>query len=314
MSRISDGYKIIFAVILVVLFFYPSECLSDREPIEIICQKDTLYQYVAVVEDASGKERYLLARNRGFKQGGIFINAPDKLLLDYTKTAFVGLAFLQRVPQRVLFIGLGVGAMPRYFNHYFPDSRTDIVEIDPGILDIAEKYFHFRENKNMRVNIEDGRIFVKRTSMKYDMIVLDAYQNSDIPFHLTTLDFLKEVRARLKKDGVLVSNISIPPWTRLFDCLLRTYSEAFAQLFVFMVKEGGNFIFIATTNKHGSDLDHLMERAVEIDSSKGWDLHLSHIVPGQVNWTKGRERKGELLTDDFAPVNIYRHQVPKREK
>ena len=33
--------------------------------------------------------------------------------------------------------------MPRYFSHYFPDSQADIVELDPEILAIAEKYFYF---------------------------------------------------------------------------------------------------------------------------------------------------------------------------
>ena len=314
MIMIESGYRILFVFIFVGLFFDPSDCLPANESVKLIYEKNTLYQYVAVVEDVSGKERYLISKSKGFKHGGIFVDAPEKLLLDYTKTAFVGLVFLQRVPQNVLFIGLGVGAMPRYFSYYFPDSQADIVELDPEIPAIAKKYFYFREDEKMRVHIEDGRRFVKKNTRKYDIIFLDAYRNNNIPFHLTTLEFLKEVRLRLKKDGVFVSNISIRPWTKLFDCLLRTYSEAFSQSFVFLSKEGGNFIFVATPNEHGPVLDQLMERASKIDSSKGWDLNLADVVSRQVNWTKGRAKKGRLLTDDFAPVNIYLHQERRREE
>ena len=76
-----------------------------------------------MVEDSSRRERYLVTKKGDFKQGGISLYDPDRLLLGYTGLAFVGLAVLKNDPQNVLFLGLGAGSMPRYFSRRFSAPR-----------------------------------------------------------------------------------------------------------------------------------------------------------------------------------------------
>lgn len=274
----------------------------------LIFEKNSLYQYISVIDDIAKKERYVRNQKREYAQGGIYVNAPDKLLFEFTQMGFISLAFMDREPKDVLFVGLGAGAMPKYLNNHYPEVNIDIAEIDPDMLAVARKYFYFNENDKMKVTVEDGRIFVKRARKKYDWIVLDAYQNDYIPFHLTTLEFLKEVKSRLKDDGVVVANITSPYRNKFFDSMVMTYKKAFPQLYIFKGKKSANFIFVATASSKIKDKNSIEVRAKKIQSVPKFDIDLEEFAaryePSEVYEWDG----AKILTDDFAPVNLYQHQ------
>lgn len=294
------------SVLWIVLFPLRGFSLEPSE--RLLFEKNSLYQYIAVIDDTVKKERYVRNQKREFAQGGIFLNAPDKLLFEFTQMGFVSLAFLERDPKDVLFVGLGAGAMPRYFAGRYPDSVIDIVEIDPDMVAVAQRYFYFRENDKMKVHIDDGRLFVKRARKKYDLIVLDAYQNDYIPFHLTTLEFLKEVKNRLKEDGVVVANITSTFRNKFFDSMVMTYKKAFSHFHVFKGRKSGNFIFVATAGGKVKDQAAVGKRARKIQSDRKMDIDLEDIA-SRYETSETYEWDGaKILTDDFAPVNLYQHQ------
>ncbi len=72
---------------------------------KLLMEKNSLYQYIAVMEDAAKHERYLHNNKKGLIQGGMSLNTPDKLLFEYTQMSFISLAFLEREPEDVLFAG-----------------------------------------------------------------------------------------------------------------------------------------------------------------------------------------------------------------
>lgn len=297
-------------ICLLVLFIsqFPLQALALAPSEKLIFEKNSLYQYIQVVEDTVKKERYVRNQKREYAQGGIYVNAPDKLLFEFTQMGFVSLAFLDRDPKEVLFVGLGAGAMPSYFTRRYPDAIVDVAEIDPDMVFVAQKYFYFKENERMKVHVEDGRLFVKRTKKKYDWIILDAYQNDYIPFHLTTLEFLKEVKSRLKDDGVVVSNITSQFRNKFFDSMVMTYRKAFPHLYVFKGKKSGNFLFVATTGSKIKDLNSVETRARKIQSSRKFDIDLAEIASRYELSSEYEWGSAKILTDDFAPVNLYQHQ------
>ena len=294
---------VIFCSMLAAL---PGYALEPSE--KLLYEKNSLYQYISVVEDTAKKELYIRSQRRELVQGGIYLNAPDKLLFEFTQLCFVSLAFLDREPKEALFVGLGAGAMPRYFNKHYPDALIDIAEIDPDMVRVAQKYFYFRENERMKVSVDDGRLFVKRTRKKYDWIILDAYQNDYIPAHLTTLEFLKEVRSRLKEDGVVVANIIAPARNKFFDSMVMTYKKAFGQFYIFKGKRSSNFIFVATAGSKIKDRNDIVKRAEKIQALRKFDIDLPEFA-SRFEDSKGYEWDGaKILTDDFNPVNLYKYQ------
>ena len=298
----------IFCLLVLYLAVFPLKGFALEPSEKQLFEKNSLYQYISVVEDTVKKERYVRNQKREFTQGGIYVNAPDKLLFEFTQLGFVSLAFMDMDPKEVLFVGLGAGAMPRYFTVRYPDAMIDIAEIDPDMVSVAQKYFYFKENERMKAHVEDGRLFVKRTKKKYDWIVLDAYQNDYIPFHLTTFEFLKEVKSRLKENGVVVANITSQYRNKFFDSMVMTYKRAFPRLYVFKGKKSANFIFVATTSSKIKDKDSVEARARKIQSARKFDINLEDLA-SRYETSEAYEWGGaKVLTDDFAPVNLYQYQ------
>ena len=149
-------------------------------------------------------------------------------------------------------------------------------------------------------------MFIKRCRKKYDVIFLDAYQGGHIPFHLTTVEFLQEVKKILKKDGVVSSNILSPFKNKFFDSMVLTYKEVFPQLYVFNGEDSRNFIFVATTGEKKRKESEVTAKSKKIQTRRKLDFDLSRL-----SWNYGYYTEylweGKVLTDDFAPVNLYKH-------
>jgi spermidine synthase len=295
---VKAGIFILWAIVLLL----PFSGHAGMSAMRTLLEKDSRYQHLAVVEDTEKKERYLLTDKSGLKRGGIFLDAPDSLLMEYTGMSFVGLAYLRRDPSDVLFMGLGTGTMPRYLNRHYPGTRIDISEIDPDVLSVAQRYFFFRENQDMRVHIADGRAFLSKTAKKYDVIFLDAYQSGSLPFHLTTIEFLGELRKRLKSDGVLVANIQTSVITQAFHSILRTYRGAFPHVEIYMGRNSPNTVFVAGLGSVPLDQTTLVQRAREIRSLRKMDIDLSLYGSYRMYFSDPASETG-VLADVFSPAN-----------
>lgn len=298
--------RVFLMLVVLQLLITSSQALAGHKPFtETIYEKNSLYQFIMVDEDLKGRERYILVNTKKDRpQGGILIDDPDKLLFEYTRLAFTSLVLLDREPEDVLFVGLGAGVMPRYFNKYYPDAKVDAVEIDPVMVEVAKKFFHFQEKANLKVHTLDGRVYIKRTPNKYDMIFLDAYRGENIPFHLTTVEFLRELKRKLKAGGVVVSNILSKSNNKYFWSMIKTYKEEFESLYLFKGEESGNFIFIAAVDDVHMENDAFLARAGKIQSTRGMDIDLKQLPWDYESGGFGWDSK--ILTDDFAPVNLYK--------
>jgi spermidine synthase len=193
----------------------------------VVFEGDSSFGRVRVEERPDGL-RALYTGDGSARQSALYPGRPDHLELAYTRVAMMGLAFSP--PEgRLLFVGLGGGSMPMYARHVMPDVRIDAVEIDPLIVDVARRYFGFREDARMTAHAADGRAFIEEAApASYDVVFLDAFSADGIPFALTTAEFLTAVRASLVPGGVVISNV----WSsnRLYESMLATYSAVFGEV------------------------------------------------------------------------------------
>ena len=103
----------------------------------------------------------------------------------------------------VLCIGLGVGIVPMNFAR--SGARVDVVEINPAIVPVAEKFFDL-DPKLLQITIDDGRHFLNRCRKQYDAVVLDAFLGDSSPSHLMTREAFASIRRVLRPGGTLVIN------------------------------------------------------------------------------------------------------------
>lgn len=106
--------------------------------------------------------------------------------------------------RNVLILGMGTGTYATQCRKYFGDMQIEGVEIDEKITQLSRKYFELSED--VPVITYDGRAFLNATKKKYDVIMVDAYQDITIPFQMSSKEFFELVKEHLTEDGVMVVN------------------------------------------------------------------------------------------------------------
>lgn len=107
----------------------------------------------------------------------------------------------------ILVLGMGSGTYATLCQKYYPGSTVTGVEIDEKITDLAHEYFGLPET--VESITYDGRAYLEVDPYKYDVIMVDAYQDITIPFQMSSVEFFTLVRDHLKPGGVMVVNLNM---------------------------------------------------------------------------------------------------------
>ncbi|TDE03294.1 spermidine synthase [Flavobacterium sandaracinum] len=83
------------------------------------------------------------------------------------------------------------------------------VEIDPEIIKIANTYFKLDEVKNLEIVIDDAFEFVLKTKTKYDLIIIDIFQDTTMPNFLFETFFIHRICFLLNRKGFILFNTMI---------------------------------------------------------------------------------------------------------
>jgi len=228
--------------------------------------------------------------------------------------ALVGLALCEE-PRRVLIVGLGGGTLPTFLRKYYPNAAIDAVDIDPEVVDVAKKFFGFREDEFMRAHVADGRQFIEQSRHPYDAIFLDAFGSDSVPAHLTTQEFLGAVRRALEPGGVVIGNI----WGRysnpLYDSMVRTYQEAFDELFILNVQGAGNMILLALPRRQPLNRDELAQLARKVSTARRFRFDLGELVNDGFLHAQEKNQRGRVLRDrDLGQRKQDSFPYPARNK
>ena len=272
--------------------------------VNILYEKDSLYHHIIVTDD---NDMRTLRFDR-LRQSALDLKDPYRMVFHYTQYLHLALAFHDN-PQRALFIGLGGGSAPRRFHRDYPSLLIDVAELDPEVVSVAKRYFMFQEDDRMKVQAVDGRIFLQKTPQRYDIIVLDAYYADAIPFHLTTREFLTELKVKLSPTGIVVSNVigSVHGAdSKLFRSILKTLETEFRQTYVFPVDEVANIIVIATQSDERLSKQEVIRRARRLEDERKVQLPIEQYAHTYVLDRIPRDDV-PVLTDDYAPVDGLLH-------
>ena len=278
------------------LFAVIAPCVLACAAQTVIYEKASRYNTIVVTEDSKGL-RTLLFERGGARQSVVKPGDPDHLELSYARVAFVGLALCEE-PRRVLVVGLGGGTLPTFLRKYYPNAAIDVAEIDPDVVDVAKRFFGFREDERMRAHVGDGRGFIESVRQPhYDIIFLDAYGAHNVPEHLTTREFLQAVRRAVVPSGVVVGNIWRPASNPLYASMIRTYQEAFDDLFILDVPGNVNNILLALPRKQRLTRSELALAARKISAAKQFRFDLGDLVEHGFFHANEKNQDGHVLRD-----------------
>ncbi len=262
---------------------------------DVIYRTQSEYNTIIVTEDAEGV-RTLRFEDYGARQSVVKPGDPDHLVLPYAKVVHVGLA-VPEDPKRVLIVGLGGGTIPQFLHHHFPEMAIDVVELDPAVVRVARSYFGFQPDQKMRVFVADGRKFIEKSGPVYDVVYLDAYSADSVPYSLTTSEFLKAAKNALSPGGVVVGNVWSSGSNRLYDSMIRTYQQVFAEVAVAEVEGVGNRIVVATPRAGELATERIAERAARLAARGKFPYDLRQLVQYGYNLLTEPDSAGEVLRD-----------------
>jgi len=282
-------------------------CVFSPAEQKVLYETKSDYNTIIVTEDEQGL-RTLWFEKDGAKQSVVKPGDPDHIELPYAKVMPVGLG-LVRDPERVLIVGLGGGTIPSFLRKHYPQLTIDVVELDPAVLDVAGRFFGFRHKQSERMpdkrthaEVKDGRKFIEQYRNRYDAIFLDAFGADNVPYSLTTQEFLYAVRRALTPKGVVIGNIWSRASNSLYDSMVRTYQEVFDELYIMDVEDRGNKILIALPRKERLSRNDMARRVKTVSRQQNFPFDMGKLVTYGYHYAGEKNSDGQVLRDEDRPV------------
>jgi spermidine synthase len=207
--------------------------------------------------------------------------------------------------QKTLVVGGAGYSFPKDYLKKYPGKQMEVVEIDPGMTDIARQYFRLPDHENLRIFHEDGRTFLNQTTEKYDVVIIDAFgAMCSVPFQLTTIEAVRRINSALNENGLVIVNmISAMEGERgyFFQAEFKTYQSIFPQVEVFKLFE----------NDDQSGMQNLILVASKSSqfSFESNDQEIAKLLKTRAVFQP--DESISILTDDLAPVEYYNSYAQK---
>lgn len=262
---------------------------------------ESIYNYLQVKEN---DQSVILSTNVLFGVQSITMkdDSLTGMYYDYAMAAPVMAGITEDSSADMLILGMGTGTYARQCLRYFPNLTVEGVEIDQKITDLAEEYFDLPAG--VKVTTYDGRAFLQAVDKKYDVIMVDAYQDITIPFQMSSVEFFSLVKEHLRENGVMVVNMNMhsDQEGNINDYLADTISSQFEYVYTVNVAGSTNRELFATNG---------MDGLVELNQNKNEiiDKQLNNLLVQIDNSMVKYEKGNYLLTDDKAAVEVLGMQV-----
>ncbi len=269
---------------------------------DLTYEGESVYNYLQVKENP----RYVaLSTNVLFGVQSIYMKQEGLtgMYYDYCLAAPLMVADRRAEECQVLILGMGTGTYAVQCDRYFGDMSIEGVEIDGKITQLAREYFHLPEE--VGVTTYDGRAFLNAVDKKYDVIMVDAYQDITIPFQMSSVEFFELVAEHLSENGVMVVNMNMRSkgGDSINEYLSDTISTVFSHVYTVEVTGSTNRELFASNNP---DMLDVFEKNREGLDASG---DLSYMMQRVSQKIEEYQAGSHILTDDKAPVELLGIQV-----
>lgn len=262
---------------------------------------ESIYNYLQVKEDANN---VILSTNVLFGVQSIMKkdNSLTGMYYDYAMAAPVMAGVSEKESADVLILGMGTGTYARQCLRYFDNLSIEGVEIDRKITDLAEEYFDVP--KEAAVTTYDGRAYLNTVDKKYDVIMVDAYQDITIPFQMSSVEFFTLVKDHLADGGVMVVNMNMHSEKEgnINAYLSDTIASVFDYVYTVDVRGSTNRELFASMSDDSMEALGRNKSAIE-------DAGLYELLCEVENSLGVYEGGTYLLTDDKAAVELLGMRV-----
>ncbi len=248
--------------------------------------------------DEQGRHLRILDNGRAGIQAKIDVRDPRHLMMEYLHYFRLDQAFRANL-DHVLMLGGGTGVYARDLLYRFPAIKIDLVEIDPDLTSLAEKYFELQPHLQIKVFPQDGRLYLNKVSRSYDVIYLDAFNGLHAPFHLYTLEAMEHIGRALRPGGLFVVNLVAPEDPQenvLIASVVKTIAQVMPEIRLFrhsrsVVGNLVNYTIVAGKQR--------LESLVLDEQDPQWQPLFETEIPLALS------AKAQILRDQFSPMDHW---------
>ena len=294
-------WMVIIEVVMASVFLFKSRGTEQGE-----YTRESNYYTIEVSWRSVGNDNVKMLRLDRLTHGFTKPDDPTLLVYDYLKVFQEIARYTARENQspRILHLGGGAYTFPRYMETIYPGSINDVVEIDPAVTEVVYQKMGLPLTTSVKTYNQDARLFLiqRNAEDRYDIIIGDVFNDRSIPYHLTTLEFNRLVKANLKENGLYLMNI-IDDYEqgRYLPSFLHTLRQAFKYVYLFSTgpEKGIRTFAIAAT-----------ERSIDITDYTNFVTQNGARALVGTPYDETRletylsDKKPLLLTDDYAPTDI----------
>ncbi len=217
----------------------------------------------------------------------------------------------------MLVLGLGGGVVVQAYHQ--AGWKVDAVEIDPSVVHAAREYFGLRP-QDAKVAIEDARHFLRESEQRWDLIVVDAFGSSSIPFHLVSEEFFALAKAHLKPHGILAMNVECREWhDPLVASVGLTLKQQFPVVWALPTQEPpntlGNVVLLGAMDPEFQLPDERLPRPLDFinDDYEHWRVvQMNHAWANRFDPTQ--LPGAQILSDDRNRVDLWSDAVNRKAR
>jgi len=177
---------------------------------------------------------------------------------------------------------------------------VDAVEIDPVVTRMAREHFGLADEEAAVYHM-DGRGFLATTGETFDLVIMDAFGSSSIPFHLVTRESFALIHSRLAPNGILAMNVEATAWHDIFvHSLAVTMLEVFGHVVALPMAEPpntlGNLVLLASDRPLELEYDPPVPRdrfSPEYNRAHAWDNRFESL-PGAFLFSRRPQSRRHL--------------------
>ncbi|HYJ21916.1 MAG TPA: fused MFS/spermidine synthase [Solirubrobacterales bacterium] len=258
------------------------------------CEEETEYHCVNVKSEPALSGYHLVLD--GELNSYVDPEQPARLAYPYTHwmADAINSTSPLKAPLDVVFVGGGAFTLPRWLRATRPGSRARVLEVDGEVVEFVEERLGLDPWPRLSIAVGDARIGILDVpDNSADVVVGDAFSGLTVPWHLTTREWMAEVRRVLRPGGLYTLNMIDYKPLSLLKAEMATLLEAFADVRLVSFPDpegrpaGGSAVLLASDRPLPAGAGSNAEGALTYEQGV-----VEEIAAG-----------AEPLRDDYAPVD-----------
>jgi spermidine synthase len=262
------------------------------------CVRESEYHCLDIEKDPTQTTGYNLILDGTYNS---YVDLRDPTYLKYHYVRWIAQAidalYPGEQPLDAVFVGGGGFTLPRWLIATRPGSHAKVLEVDQDIVDLDEERLGLRQSDDLEATVGDARItMLEVADDSADVVVGDAFSGFTVPWHLTTAEWVEEVKRVLKPNGLYALNLIDYRPLDFIKAETATLLDAFehVRLTTFIGEDGapygGNVVLLASDRP--------------LSGKVGANNRIAATYPqSEVEELVG---EAEPLRDDYAPVDQLR--------